>query len=101
MQTMSKHKLVCCLWADAHMSMDEFTPSEVERDFHQPEMVKTFGLLVQDNSVGITLAMEEGLHDGKFRHLMFIPREMVREVIDLGVPKKKSKKKEVQKSEHS
>lgn len=98
MSLLTSHKLVCCLWADAHMSMDEFTPGEVERDFHQPEMVKTFGLLVQDNSVGITLAMEEGLDDGKFRHLMFIPREMVREVIDLGVPKRKVKKKEVVKT---
>mgnify|MGYP000928024692 FL=1 len=86
---LSTHHLVYCLWADAHMSMDEYTPSEVERDFHKPEMVKTFGLLVQDNAIGITLAMEEGLEDGKFRHLMFIPREMVREVVDLGIPRVK------------
>lgn len=87
----SKHHLICCLWADAHMSMDEWTPNEVERDFHKPEMVYAFGLLVQDNDIGITLAMEEGQNDGKFRHLTFIPRKMIVEVIDLGVPKKKVK----------
>lgn len=87
---LSQRKLICCLWADAHMSMDEYTQSEVDIDFHKPEMVFTFGLLIQDNEHGLTLAMEEGKDDGKFRHLMFIPRGMIVEVIDLGPPKKKT-----------
>lgn len=90
---LSDHPLVCCVWADAHMSMDEFTPSEVAQDFHKPEMVKTFGLLVHDNEIGVTMAMEEGLEDGKFRHLMFVPRQMVVEVVDLGMPKRKAVRK--------
>lgn len=87
--TLSDKPLVCLIWDDAHMSLDEWTPQEVEQQFHQPERVKTFGLLIQDNLAGVTLAMEEGESDGKFRHLTFVPRGMVVEMVDLGVPKKK------------
>jgi hypothetical protein len=44
---------------------------------HRPEQVVTYGLLVQDDEAGVTLAMEEGVTDGKFRHLTFIPNGMI------------------------
>lgn len=99
MSGLSKKHLVCVVWDDAHISLDEYTQGEIERDVHQPCRVNTFGLCVQDSEAGITLAMQEGATDGKFRHVNFIPRGMIVDVVDLGVPKKKSKKKEVQKSE--
>ena len=71
------YPLVRVLWDDAHMSMDEYTPEEVFRDMHRPEQVYTYGLLVQDDECGVTIAMEQGVTDGKFRHLTFIPRGMV------------------------
>lgn len=92
----TKKHLVCVVWDDAHISLDEFTQGEIERDVHRAERVMTFGLMVSDDAAGVTLAMQEGAMDGKFRHVNFIPRGMVVDVIDLGVPKKKvaRKKKE-------
>lgn len=90
---LSTRPLVCLIWDDAHMSLDEWTPTEIDSDFHKPERVKTFGLLVRSDDRGVTLAMEEGATDGKFRHTMFVPKAMVVEMIDLGHPKTKPVKK--------
>lgn len=84
----TKH-LACVTWDDAHVSLDEYNQGEIERDVHKACRVNTFGLVVADTSAGITLAMQEGVEDGKFRHVNFIPRGMIVEVIDLGMPKKK------------
>lgn len=85
---LSTYSLVVVVWDDAHMSMDEYSAAEVERDFHKAEQVKSFGLLVRDDEKGITLAQDEGMADEKFRHVIFIPRGMIREVVNLGIPKK-------------
>lgn len=85
--------LAMVLWDDAHMSMDEFTAEEVERDMHRPEQVRSYGLLVRDDERGVTIATDEGVSDGKFRKLTFIPRGMVVEVIELGQPRRKRSKK--------
>ena len=90
---LSTRPLVCLIWDDAHMSLDEWTPTEIDSDFHKPERVKTFGLLVRSDDTGVTLAMEEGATDGKFRHTMFVPKAMVVEMIDLGHPKTRPVKK--------
>lgn len=90
----SKKHLVCVTWDDAHVSLDEYNQGEIERDVHKPCRVNSFGLLVADNETGVTLAMQEGVEDGKFRHVNFIPRGMIVDVIDLGIPKKKIKRKE-------
>ncbi len=92
---LSTRPLVCLVWDDAHMSLDEWTPTEIDSDFHKPQRVKTFGLLVRSDDAGVTLAMEEGATDGKFRHTMFVPRAMVVELTDLGVPKNRSARKRV------
>jgi hypothetical protein len=91
-QLSNKH-LVCVTWDDAHITLDEYNQGEVERDFHGPCKVNTFGLLVADDQAGVTLAMQEGLEDGKFRHLNFIPRGMIVAVVDLGPPRQKTKRK--------
>ena len=96
----TKH-LVCVVWDDAHITLDEYNQAEVERDFHGPCKVNTFGLLVADDAAGVTLAMQEGAEDGKFRHLNFIPRGMIVEVVDLGPPKKKTKRaKKIKPADH-
>ena len=90
--TVSKRPLARLVWNDAHMSMDEFTMEDVQRDMHRPEQVVTYGLLVQDDAMGVTLAMEEGVTDGKFRHLTFVPRGMVVELVVLSVSKPRARK---------
>jgi len=89
---LSKKHLVCVLWDDAHMSMDEFTPDEIGKDFHRAEGVKSFGLLVHDDEKGVTLATDEGATDGRYRKINFIPRGMITDIIDFGSPRKKTKR---------
>lgn len=89
MANISAKHLACVVWDDAHISLDEYNQGEIERDVHKPCRVNTFGLVVAESEAGITLAMQEGAEDGKFRHVNFIPRGMIVEVIDLGIPKRK------------
>ena len=89
---LTTYHLVCVIWDDAHMSLDEYTPDELARDIHRAEKVKSFGLLAKEDATGVTLATDEGSTDGKFRKVNFIPRGMIVEMIDLGVPKKKRTK---------
>ena len=90
---LSTYKLVCVIWDDAHMSLDEYTQDELKRDIHRAEKVYSFGLLVMDDDKGVTLATDEGSTDGKFRKVNFIPRGMIVEQIDLGIPKRKGERK--------
>lgn len=89
---LSKHRLVAVIWDDAHHSLEEFTSEEAERDFHGASRETNFGLLVRSDTEGVTLAMEEDA-SGTFRHLFFIPRLMVVDEIDLGVPVKRNPRK--------
>lgn len=86
---LTTYSLVCVIWDDAHMSLDEYTRDEIARDIHRAEKVKSFGLLVQEDETGVTLATDEGSTDGKFRKVNFIPKGMIVEKIDLGIPKAK------------
>lgn len=70
------------------MSMDEFTSDEIAKDFHKAAQVKSFGLLIREDEKGVTLGTDEGTNDGAFRKVIFIPRGMIVEKIDLGVPKR-------------
>jgi hypothetical protein len=87
-QLSNKH-LACVTWDDAHISLDEYNQGEIDRDVHKACRVNSFGLVVADTAAGVTLAMQEGVEDTKYRHVNFIPRGMIVEVIDLGIPKKK------------
>ena len=93
MANLSKKHLACVTWDDAHISLDEYNQGEIERDVHKACRVNTFGLVVADSEAGITLAMQEGAEDGKFRHVNFIPRGMIVDVTDLGMPKRKAVRK--------
>lgn len=89
-----KQPLVEVLWDDAHMSLDEYTAEEAERDIHRPEQVKSYGLLVREDERGVTIAMDIGVSDGKYRKLTFIPKGMVIKVTELGQPRQPRKRKQ-------
>ena len=86
-KSMSKFHLVAVSWDDAHHSLEEYTAKDVELNFHKPARTTNYGLLVKDDDAGITLTSEEDT-DGDLRHVFFIPRKMIIEVVDFGLPKR-------------
>ena len=90
--TLSKYHLVAVTWDDAHNNQDEFTAEEVRLKFHSAIRTTNYGLKVQDDDAGITLTSEEDVK-GDLRHVFFIPRKMIVEVIDWGPPKRPVKRK--------
>ena len=82
--------LVAVQWRDAHGSaLSEFAEHEIP---HRAFIWTTYGLLMRDDAEGISLANE--VSEGLYRGVTFIPREMVSEVIDLGVPiRRRTRKK--------
>jgi hypothetical protein len=85
--------LVCVIWDDAHgRAAGEYTQGEILRDLHHPAVIYTFGLLVADDDKGVTVVQEltNPLDDADdtYRGLGFVPRAMVKEVINLGIPKR-------------
>lgn len=99
MKLSTKH-LVAVRWDDAHMSLDEYSEEDILQSRHQPEPVMSYGLLIADTEKGITIAMQEGVEDKKFRQLLFIPRAMVLETINLGIPQQRKKKPSSNPSSH-
>lgn len=85
---LSKYHLTAVIWDDAHHSLEEYTVEEVNRNFHKAARTTNYGLLIRNDEQGITLTSEED-SDGELRHVFFIPRKMIVEVIDLGPPKRK------------
>lgn len=84
--------LVCVVWDDAHaMLAGDYTQQEAQMQFHKASRYHAFGLLLVEDEKGVTIATE--WCDDGWRGLNFIPRGMVVEVIDLGVPKRKPVKK--------
>jgi hypothetical protein len=75
------------IWDDAHNDQNEFTVEQVKTNFHKPIRTCNYGLKIQDDDQGITLTPEED-ERGDLRHVFFIPRKMVVEVVDLGIPKR-------------
>jgi hypothetical protein len=90
--SLSKYHLAAVIWDDAHHSLDEYTLEEIDRNFHKAARTINYGLLIRDDETGITLTSEED-EDGDLRHVFFIPRKMIIEVVDLGVPKRKKARK--------
>lgn len=70
------------------MNMDEFTQDEIEKDIHKPARVRSFGLILKSDTIGVTLGTDED-DDQIVRKVNFIPRAMIVEEVDLGVPRKK------------
>lgn len=86
MKPLASKPLVCIIWEDAHgSSLGDYAESEVEH-FHQPATYTSFGLLLKRDDKGVSIASEWTGHE--YRGLSFIPSQMIRDVIDLGLPKR-------------
>lgn len=85
--------LVAVIWDDAHGShLGDYSESEIERDFHKPVRYTSFGLLVTESAAGYTLAGDTS--EGQYRGITFVPKGMVVEIVNLGVPTKKAPRKQ-------
>jgi hypothetical protein len=89
---LANHKLVCVVWDDAHSPSGAFTADEIRRDQHKPVRYNSFGLLIADDERGISIAQEQD-NDGGLRGVTFVPRGMVVDVIDFGIPKRRTPRK--------
>ena len=90
--------MVCVVWDDAHgQAGGEYTAEDIVRDYHQPVVCRSFGLLIHDDAKGVTIASEitnpEADDEPTYRGLGFIPRGMLKELIVLGVPKRPAAKR--------
>lgn len=84
---LTSYHLVCVIWDDAFAVSEQTTLEEIEASYHKAQRFSTFGLLLKDSESGVTLAGELE-SNGQFRHVAFIPKKMIVEVIDFGIPKK-------------
>lgn len=84
------YPLAQVMWDDAHGSATvQYEAHEIP---HAPVVITTYGLLLRDDTAGITVA-GEFVADGTFRAVTFIPRGMVRKVTLLRGQKKAQEKK--------
>ena len=84
-----RRHLVAVRWRDAHgSSLSEFAEHEIP---HRAYIWTTYGLLMRDDDEGISVASE--VSEGSYRGVTFVPRQMIIEVIDLGVPHKPRERK--------
>ena len=66
--------MACIRWSDAHgNAMTTYEAHEVP---HAPALVDTFGIIIRQDEIGITIASEV-FEAGSFRGVTFIPRGMV------------------------
>ena len=86
-----RHEAVICRWMDAHARNQavEYTEDEV-RNLHRPEEVITLGLLLKEDSEGISL-YTESTGPSEVRGANFIPAGMIKEIIRLGHVKRPRK----------
>jgi len=78
---MKSYPYVLVEWDDAHSATDDvYTIDGI--DDHQPMQMRSRGLLLRDDDVGLTLSSEDYQDNGEqyFRGHQFIPRGMVRQV---------------------
>ena len=66
--------LVCLTWNDAHGSATQVhTEADIE---HEPMLMTTYGILLREDAVGVTLA-NEWCGGKEWRGLTFVPRALV------------------------
>jgi hypothetical protein len=68
--------LVAVYWDDAHSYSDELEISELK---HHPVTIITYGLLVKDNEMGVTVSNEQ-TDPHSFRGHTFIPRGLIQKI---------------------
>lgn len=86
---------VIVLWNDAWMDATEpITLADVEVR-HKPLLVKSFGWLLKDDDVGVTIASERYLDNVEhdiFRAASFIPKAMIQSITPVSLSKFRQKK---------
>lgn len=85
---LSNYHLVAVVWDDAWGNDGQMTLHEIESRQAHPERFTTFGLRIKEAEEGIVIASEVE-ENGAFRHVNFVPKGMIVEIIDLGVPRRK------------
>jgi hypothetical protein len=89
-ELLSTHRLVMIEWDDACIIPTvEYALAELDQ-IHAPRRFRLFGLLLKSDEAGVTVAGEEGTSGG-VRTLSFVPKQMIKRVIDLGQPRVPSK----------
>lgn len=94
----SGKRLVCVIWSDAFSSKatDVFEAGDVP---HGLFPVETYGILLKDDSVGVSIACETYYNDSEkvweYRGHTFIPRAMVVDVKPVGVSRRRKAAKKV------
>ena len=74
------YPIVAVKWADAHASPESYaSPDEMN---HHPMMLITYGMLVKDDEMGVSLVLEESAVDGEdeWRGHVFIPRPLIQDM---------------------
>lgn len=72
--------LVGVLWDDANGTANEDIDSITLPEFHGPVPLITFGLLLRDDAIGITLVTEKYQDREMWRANKFIPRPLVKDM---------------------
>lgn len=90
-----QYPFVIVEWDDAWQDQENFATAHGIATTHQPMRVKTRGLLILDDDVGISLANEDSVQDGTpvFRGRTFVPRAMVRSVTPYNLTKPRTKRR--------
>ena len=82
-------RVVCVTWTDAHGNA--FAIYEAHELPHAPAIVKTYGVLLREDDAGVSLASEV-FEGGNYRGVTFIPKGMIRELLDVGRKPRQRKK---------
>lgn len=78
---MTLTRVVRVKWTDAHgNALSVYESHEVP---HAPAIVWTYGVLIREDEIGVTIA-NEVFEAGSFRGVTFIPRGMIQEIADVG-----------------
>lgn len=84
---MSAPRVVCVTWTDAHgNSFAVYEPHEIP---HAPAIVKTYGVLMREDEAGVTIG-HEVFENGGVRGITFVPKGMIREIVDVGSRRKRA-----------
>jgi len=77
--------IVEVVWEDAWSNSTKYYTRE-ELDAEQPLVLHSVGYLLKDDKSGVALTVEHNPQGEHSRHIMFIPRGMIRKMVKLRKP---------------
>lgn len=87
---------VAVTWDDAHASATgDYTDEEIAQA--KPWQFTTYGFLLRSDNAMVAISGEIG-EDKKYRAVSFIPRSLVKEIVELAGPKQKKGKRREQRN---